>query len=332
MIAAGAGDPFRTPGSAPAAAERITDYAGYDFRRLWADRSKVTDVERRLLARILRYVDATRVLETGSGFGRLTPVLLRGATELVASDFDRSSLESMRPTDAGAAPALRVAANLYHLPFVNEAFSFATLIRVHHHLERPEAALAELHRVVRPGGTLLVSYNPRPSLGTLAVDLERSLGDRRALGERTVTFARSEFVAVPADPFPVFVGTRRRFREDARNAGWRPVREWGTGVEELPGVRRLPASLFVAAAERYDRIPGFPMRWALLQKAGAARGALPPLTSLLACPVCGRPWPRGEGPTCCDGCGFESGPAGSAIDLRYTPPGAVRHTAPASPP
>jgi len=49
-----------------------------------------------------------------------------------------------------------VQADLYHLPFPAESFDGVLLCHVLEHLEAPEAALEEVHRVLRPAGVVSI--------------------------------------------------------------------------------------------------------------------------------------------------------------------------------
>src|SRR5208282_2630205 len=123
------------------ALESISDYEGFDFPRLWRGREKVTEVERSFLTAAFAPADRRRLLEVGTGFGRLLGSLENLGDEIVAMDFDFGSLARLRSPGVQGDRTLRIAANIYHLPFVDGAFTGATMIRVYHHLVDPAAAL-----------------------------------------------------------------------------------------------------------------------------------------------------------------------------------------------
>ncbi|MHB8352552.1 MAG: methyltransferase domain-containing protein [Thermoplasmata archaeon] len=267
------------------------------------------------------------MLEIGSGYGRMTPELLGHDGEVVVSDYDVGALESMELPPIHPPPALRIALNLYHLPFRDGTFTAATLIRVYHHLDRPRAALSELARVLRPSSRLLVSYNPRPTLGTLALDVRRALQSDPSSPVEWVTFSRREPVSLPPDPFPVYVGRRRGFLEDVGATGFTLEREFVSGLEEFSVLRRhLPIRWFVAWARAFGTIPAMPMRWAVLTRLGSA-GRVPPVygTSVrdcLACPRCRAPltFDAAGDSVVCTGCAFVGVRRGEVLDLRYRAP------------
>lgn len=304
--------------------ETVSDYARFDFRALWPGREKVTEVERAIVVGCLAPGDRRRILELGTGFGRLLGPLTELAREVVATDFDLESLSRLaRPADARV--PVRVAANLYHLPFVDGAFTGASMVRVYHHLSDPVAALTEVSRVLSPGSSLLLSYNPKPTIGTFVNDVQRAIHASDHVPFRSITFARGRIV-LPPDPFPVYVAGRRDFARTIGAVGLRPVREVVSGLEEYYLMRYVPARLFLRLGAVFGRAPAFPTRFVLLAKPPAPPAALPEIGRILACPRCRSPWPEG-GPAArpeCSKCGFRGEVHGGVIDFRYLPEGVRR--------
>jgi SAM-dependent methyltransferase len=91
------------------------------------------------------------VLDLGCRDGALTRHFSKG-NRVVGVDIDRGALELAR-----SAHALEVRwANLNAaLPFADESFDVAVLAETLEHLPYPRIALAEIHRVLRPGGLLI---------------------------------------------------------------------------------------------------------------------------------------------------------------------------------
>lgn len=312
--------------SAGDAAPEISDYEGYDFRALWTGREKVTEVERTLLARAFAPGDVRRLLEVGTGFGRLLGSLERIAEEVVATDFDMVSLRRLGSRRAIRSETLRVAANLYHLPFADASFTGATMVRVIHHLSDPVAALAEIRRVLRPGGRLLVSYNPRPTVGTLVNDIQRALHPAPGVRFRSITFARERRVELDPEPFPIYIEPREAFERQARRAGFHPCFEFGSGIEEYYLMRHVPTEWFVRLGTKLGRAPGFPMRFAMLEVPPADSRPLPDRDTLFVCPVCHQELqidPKGNGVRC-GACPFTGDRQDGVLDLRFVPEGVAR--------
>lgn len=115
------------------------------------------DVHGRVAARLLDEA-LTPVLDVGCGEGELAGHLPAGAW--VGVDNSAEML--------ARAPAPRIRAEATALPFGDRSFPSVALLYVLYHLAEPAAALAEAHRVLRPGGLVAVAAPSRddsPELG-----------------------------------------------------------------------------------------------------------------------------------------------------------------------
>jgi SAM-dependent methyltransferase len=283
----------------------VADFSTLDFDRLWAGRSRVTQVERLTIQDALALASPSRVLEIGAGAGRLSPTIQESVREYAAVDITPGFLA--RVPLRGGVVGLRVAANVYHLPFVDGAFPAAVMVRVLGFLEDPRAALDEIRRVLAPGGLLVVSYNPRPSVATLVDDLKVGLSRRRGERMESMTFTRRRVVRVRPSSFPAWSLSRPEFRRVVATSGLRWVGERPTGFEEYPGLRWLPAGLYRSLSHAASNAGGFPTRFALLRSPDRVGATVPPWSGILACPACREPLlqaPPGEtAPRTCGKCG-----------------------------
>ena len=104
----------------------------------------------------------SRVLDVGAGFGRHAYELARRGMRVVAVDQAAGEVEGTRDTfeamvEAGEIPAERVTGVLRgdatRLPFVAASFDAVITSEVLEHIPDDTGALAEMIRVLRPGGT-----------------------------------------------------------------------------------------------------------------------------------------------------------------------------------
>ncbi len=116
--------------------------------------------------RQLGLVPGERVLDLGSGFGRHAYGVLHRGAEVVACDLERRELtevchtvRAMRAAGEidGKEMAAATAADARCLPFPDGCFDRIIAAEVLEHIEDDAAALAELARVLRPGGVLAIS-------------------------------------------------------------------------------------------------------------------------------------------------------------------------------
>jgi 2-polyprenyl-3-methyl-5-hydroxy-6-metoxy-1,4-benzoquinol methylase len=128
-------------------------------------------------------------IDAGCGDGRYLaalPALGPVPGRVVGTDIAESILETARRAcDAAGVDAELVRANLEQLPFPDASFDVVVCAQVIEHLLDARAGLHELARVLRPGGTLLLTTDNRRMLITRVLNAPRwfvlgLLGKRRA--------------------------------------------------------------------------------------------------------------------------------------------------------
>jgi 2-polyprenyl-3-methyl-5-hydroxy-6-metoxy-1,4-benzoquinol methylase len=116
------------------------------------------------IRRYLGGVGGARLLDAGSGIGFFSEVARDLGAKVVSLDFSPAALRVYRrrtatnlgaPRDGRDGAAL-LAGSVEELPFASGTFDFAMAIDVIEHLYHPDRLLSELHRVVRPGGRVIV--------------------------------------------------------------------------------------------------------------------------------------------------------------------------------
>ena len=112
-------------------------------------------------AALLRSLPETglgRLLDIGTGTGRLLEVLAPRVTAAIGIDASRAmlALARARLSRPGLMHCSVRLADMYRLPMTEPVFDTVVLQMVLHYAEDPAGALAEAARVLRPGGRLLV--------------------------------------------------------------------------------------------------------------------------------------------------------------------------------
>jgi ubiquinone/menaquinone biosynthesis C-methylase UbiE len=104
----------------------------------------------------LRYARGKRVLEAGCGTGMILKEIAPHASEAVGLDISPGMLAVARQRGLNV-----VHASVTHVPFPDAYFDVAYSFKVLAHVEPIGAALAEMARVVKPGGHVIAEfYNP----------------------------------------------------------------------------------------------------------------------------------------------------------------------------
>jgi ubiquinone/menaquinone biosynthesis C-methylase UbiE len=99
------------------------------------------------------------LVDAGTGTGALLPVLAPAARQLIGVDRAPAMLaEARRRANAQGLDRVQlVEADLAHLPLATAGVDGVCSAFALHHAARPPAVLAEFARIVRPGGTVVVS-------------------------------------------------------------------------------------------------------------------------------------------------------------------------------
>jgi ubiquinone/menaquinone biosynthesis C-methylase UbiE len=112
-----------------------------------------------LEAKVVRFAELEgdeRVLDSAAGAGALAFALAAHVREVVAVDLVPELLEQGRQRAARVENVEFVEGDATKLPFERASFDLSATLRSLHHIARPELAVAELARVTRLGGRVLV--------------------------------------------------------------------------------------------------------------------------------------------------------------------------------
>jgi ubiquinone/menaquinone biosynthesis C-methylase UbiE len=137
---------------------------GYDFFFRQMEEGGLREMRRELLS------DAQgRTLELGAGTGLNHDLYPPAVTELVLTEPFAPMASQLREKVAGLARAVEVVeAPAEALPFPDDSFDTVALTLVLCSVDDPARALAEVHRVLKPGGRFLFLEHVRATDGRLA--------------------------------------------------------------------------------------------------------------------------------------------------------------------
>ena len=137
----------------------VISYEGSSYKTdFWEGQGREFEdkTERKALRRLLPESGGT-IIEVGAGFGRLAD-LYKNHEHIILLDYSLSLLSEARRTFGENSKYEFIAANVYNLPLADNLADTIVMIRVAHHLEDINAALAEIHRVLQGGKTFIMEF------------------------------------------------------------------------------------------------------------------------------------------------------------------------------
>jgi demethylmenaquinone methyltransferase / 2-methoxy-6-polyprenyl-1,4-benzoquinol methylase len=123
--------------------DKANDLLSFGSARIW----------RKKVAKLVNSQPGQKILDLAAGTGSSSIVFLREGVKVVAADFSLGMLEEGRKRH----PELEfVFADASALPFADQEFDTVTISFGIRNVEKTEVALAEMLRVLKPGGKLVV--------------------------------------------------------------------------------------------------------------------------------------------------------------------------------
>ena len=146
----------------------VSDYNGYDYKtEFWekADREYEDQADRMAIRKLLPK-RMEKFADIGGGYGRLANEYLRRARKVYLFDYSRSELKQAKEIYGDKIETK--AGDIYKLPFKDGELDGLMMVRVTHHLEHLDKAIAELYRVLKPGGVAVIEVANKRTLPKIA--------------------------------------------------------------------------------------------------------------------------------------------------------------------
>ncbi len=166
----------------------------------WADRDYEDRCDRLALRALLPRPEGRagrRLLEVGAGFGRLRDEY-GGYAEVILLDASSAHLTAAQERFADDPRVRVVSGDAFRLPFDDGSLDAVVCVRVIHHFAEPGPAIAELARVLHPGGSLVLEFaNKRNLKAILRFAIRRQAWSPFASG--SVAYREVHFDHAPSD-------------------------------------------------------------------------------------------------------------------------------------
>jgi len=226
----------------------ITQSFGPQAEAYLTSQVHATGKDLELLAEVVSTTPNARVLDLGCGAGHASFAVAPIASEVVSYDLTEAMLRVVEQAaaDRRLANIHTVRGSVERLPFSDASFDWVVSRYSAHHWRNLDAALAELARVLRPGGQVCfidVMGGPEPLLDThiQALELLRDPSHVR-------NYSESEWLGYFLHhSFSARVSHRWRLRIEF--ASW--IARIGTAADRVAAIRTLWAGAPVEVPEHY---------------------------------------------------------------------------------
>ncbi|MBW4061560.1 class I SAM-dependent methyltransferase [Candidatus Saccharibacteria bacterium] len=132
------------------------DDPSHNYLHYWDGRDYENEAERMAITRLLDGKHFKRAADIGGGYGRLCVFLEQYADRVTLAEPSQQQLDIGAEFLKDHPEIDRVQMQADELKFNDGELDLITMIRVMHHLPKPEPEFAELSRVLAPGGYLIL--------------------------------------------------------------------------------------------------------------------------------------------------------------------------------
>lgn len=126
------------------------------------------------------------LIDVGAGFGRLAEAYIKRVKTSVLLDPSKKMLNRAKRNLKKRANLKFKLGTVEKIPFENRSFDLALMVRVSHHLEDFEKAIAEIARVLKPRGFLILEFANKNHFKARVFSLFNSQWRRKTFGLKPV--------------------------------------------------------------------------------------------------------------------------------------------------
>lgn len=133
-------------------------YDAYDYSTFWGGRDYENLSDRMAVTRLLRIVTPhDYIIDVGGGLGRLVPCYIDAYQHAALIDPSSVQLKKTQEYIGETYPNLSfIQGTAERLPLPDQSVDTILCVRVSHHIPHIAVAFAEYHRVLRPGGYVIM--------------------------------------------------------------------------------------------------------------------------------------------------------------------------------
>ena len=142
----------------------ISDYNGYDYKKIfWEDADrKYEDMADRMAIRKLLPKEMENFVDIAGGYGRLADEYIPRSKSATLFDYSQTELDDAKKKYGKKLNTVQ--GDIYKLPFKENEFTALLMVRATHHFKDMDKVLAELYRILQPGGVAVIEVANKKTL------------------------------------------------------------------------------------------------------------------------------------------------------------------------
>lgn len=135
------------------------DKFDYDYSTYWTQRIYENLAEKNILNRIFLNQKGKWFLDIGGSYGRLACTYAEQYKNPIIIDYSLKTLQKNHEIVTSKYPNITlIAANAYNMPFKKNVFDGALMVRVLHHINKPNKYYNELKNILKPGSVYVQEF------------------------------------------------------------------------------------------------------------------------------------------------------------------------------
>jgi len=157
---------------------RVSNYDGGDYPKLWVEKQRryENEIEHIVISELLPE-KGDWFADFGCAHGRLADIYVNRFKHCIMLDYSIRHLEMAKKRLAGNDNITYMAADIYKLPLRADLLDAAIMVRVIHHIERPDIAYEGIARILKPHSRFITNYRNRRDLRNIIRFLLRMKND-----------------------------------------------------------------------------------------------------------------------------------------------------------
>lgn len=134
-------------------------YDGFDYQQYWVGKEYENGAEKIVLRKFFKKIPRRdSIIDIGAGFGRHAAIYAPVFEKCLLIDPSEDLLNQAKLNLKGLKNLTFKVGIAERLPAGKESFDTALVIRVVHHLEKLDKIFSEVHRILKPGGFLILEF------------------------------------------------------------------------------------------------------------------------------------------------------------------------------